>query len=175
MQRLTPILATFSLAVACTVPDPRRAPRPPRRPPRRPPATGSTANTDTTATTSGTTGEPKAGRSDPCVGDDDGIVYPSACNARELGVSLDATAACPLPADRFACGWRLCLIASEYCEQHAYPGVYKHAFLCKPLPDACEPEPTCACLQGERCGTSCATSPEGGLKLDCDGDGGESG
>ena len=94
-----------------------------------------------------------------------GKVHASECAAAVDGTDLNANGSCDKVIGKFACGYLLCDLRTEYCrtEPHARtPETYS----CMPLP-VCQSAPSCTCLAGERCGTQCAGDDKLGLTLTC--------
>jgi hypothetical protein len=93
----------------------------------------------------------------------DGNLYPSNCAARSAGVALQGVipigggSRCMPPAGYFDCLGLLCDSATEYCDMHRHYGSSNFPFPCQsgdpwtaaachPLPAACDPDPSCACI-----------------------------
>lgn len=97
----------------------------------------------------------------------DGEIHSNACNANAAGTDLAAGGGCPTPPGLFDCGYRFCDSESSYClvvtnDLLAEPDDN----YCQPLPEACQKEKICACLEGEPCfGFPC--TDDGGLILEC--------
>jgi len=98
----------------------------------------------------------------------DNMVRGSACETNAAGFDVNANMSCPVEAGRFACGFKQCVIASEYCERaDSDIGGEPTSFTCKAIPTACPSPATCGCLAGEPCGGSCAGEGKTGLTLHC--------
>jgi hypothetical protein len=95
----------------------------------------------------------------------DGKVHPSECASQVSGTDLNANGTCDKVAGKFACGYLLCDVRNEYCraEPHARTA---ETYTCMTLP-VCQNTPSCTCLAGERCGTTCAGDDKLGLTLTC--------
>lgn len=95
----------------------------------------------------------------------DGKAHATECAAQADGTDLNANGTCDKVAGKFACGYLLCDVTTEYCraEPHARGA---ESYTCMTLP-VCRPSPSCACLAGERCGTACAGDDKVGLTLTC--------
>ena len=97
----------------------------------------------------------------------DGRVHSSECIASSDGFDINANGGCALPAGSFACGYLLCDLQSQYCH-HEVRAPDADLYACMTLPQACTPgAPTCACLRGEQCGTSCSGDGRTGLTVTC--------
>jgi hypothetical protein len=95
----------------------------------------------------------------------DGKVHSSECAAYVSGTDLNANGTCDKVAGKFACGYLLCDLRTEYCraEPHART---PETYACMTLP-VCQSAPSCGCLAGERCGNACAGDDKLGLTLTC--------
>jgi hypothetical protein len=105
---------------------------------------------------------------DPVCGCDNRI-YSNECDANAAGVDVNAFGSCPVPAGRFACGFRLCEQSFEYCQRVGSDiGGEPDGFSCRPLPP-CGGDVTCGCLQdaGEPCAENCTGSAQTGLTVTC--------
>jgi hypothetical protein len=87
----------------------------------------------------------------------DGRVYGGECYARSAGT--DVGYGCEIPEDSFRCGPYFCNTFLDYCRVIVsdVAGI-SDAFVCVPLPDACQAMdvPTCSCLREEPCGDNCS-------------------
>lgn len=101
----------------------------------------------------------------------DQLVHSNACDANAVGADVNAVGGCPVPSGGFACGFRLCVTANEYCQRGVSDiGGEPDTFTCKPLPGACGVGgASCTCLAGEPCGSFCAGSAASGVTLTCPG------
>lgn len=100
----------------------------------------------------------------------DGVVHSNQCDASAAGVDVDASGSCPTTPGQFACGFRTCDVANQYCERGVSDiGGEPDSFICKPLPTSCGATPTCSCVTQEPCGSFCDPTPSGGLRLTCPG------
>jgi len=100
----------------------------------------------------------------------DGIVYSGECAAAVLGVDVDEDNGCAAPDGFFECGYKYCDSEISYCQvQYSDVGGYPNSYGCMPLPQICDGQPSCSCLEEELCGTSCEESPDGGLVVSCAG------
>jgi hypothetical protein len=95
----------------------------------------------------------------------DGRVYNSECDANEHGMDLNAHGSCDVPKERFACGYRQCLLPNQYCKREPQVGAAE-TFTCVGLP-TCPGVPTCACLANQPCGKNCTGDATVGLTLTC--------
>jgi hypothetical protein len=95
----------------------------------------------------------------------DGKVYSSECEAFRGGADLNAGGGCPVPAGKFACGYTQCALATQYCQRQPHTGG-ADTFVCATLP-SCPAAPSCDCLRGEPCGSSCDGDAGVGLTLTC--------
>lgn len=95
----------------------------------------------------------------------DGKIYNGACDASAAGFDLNAHGTCDVPATKFACGYQICDLATQYCERQPHLGGAAETFTCVPL--SCTGTPTCACLAKERCGNACTGDAKVGLTLTC--------
>lgn len=105
----------------------------------------------------------------------DGKLYLDECTAASSGTDLSAHGGCKLPPGKFACGSKVCDTASQYCQitYNDVPGVPAYSW-CGYLPSACTASvppggPTCACLAGEACSSTCKKDPSGGFTVTCPG------
>jgi len=97
-------------------------------------------------------------------------VYGSPCEAMLSGTDLNAGATCPLETGAFACGFRQCKKAGEYCQREASdiagtPDDYK----CNGVPLSCGGTASCSCLSGQACGAQCSGDAASGVTLICPG------
>lgn len=100
----------------------------------------------------------------------DGIVYSGECAAAVLGVDVDEDSGCTAPDGLFECGYKYCDSEISYCQvQYSDVFGYPNSYGCMPLPQICDGQPSCSCLEDELCGTSCEASPDGGLIVSCAG------
>ncbi len=100
----------------------------------------------------------------------DGTVYSSQCDAAQAGVDVDASGSCRLPGGTFACGFKQCDLATQYCQRAASDvGGEPDGFACMPLPVGCGSTPTCGCLANEPCSELCSGDATSGLQLTCPG------
>lgn len=102
----------------------------------------------------------------------DGVVYPSACAAHAMGMSVGSAEACPLPAGSFACGNLVCVIDEEYCE-YTVPHGQSESWRCNPLVCS-DGEQGCACISDAPCGDPeyfpgqwCDPEASGGVIVTC--------
>ena len=98
----------------------------------------------------------------------DGQVYPNECVAQSAGTDVSVFNSCTPPSGYFACGWGFCPINGTYCARTeggpvGSPGSYS----CAPLPSGCGTSPTCSCLSGQTCGSSCTGTASTGFTLTC--------
>jgi hypothetical protein len=99
-----------------------------------------------------------------------GLEHANECAAQAVGVDVNASGSCPVPADRFACGFRTCVTDVEYCQRGVSDvGNEPDSFLCKPLPGSCGSPATCGCVAAEPCGSICMTAGAGRLTVTCPG------
>lgn len=106
---------------------------------------------------------------DPACGCD-GIVYSGECAAAVLGVDVDEDNSCTAPDGFFECGYKYCDPELAYCQiQYSDVGGYPNSYGCMPLPQICDGQPSCGCLEEELCGSSCEESPDGALIVSCAG------
>ncbi|MBL0221157.1 MAG: hypothetical protein IPQ07_45790 [Myxococcales bacterium] len=107
---------------------------------------------------------------DPVCGCDH-LVHSNECDAQAVGVDVDASGACPVTTGTFACGFRTCQTASQYCQRGVSDiGGEPDTFTCKPLPGTCGVGgASCTCLAAEACGSFCAGAGTSGLTLTCPG------
>jgi hypothetical protein len=99
----------------------------------------------------------------------DGQIHGNECDANAAGTDVNNNGCMP-PPGQFACGAHFCQPDAEYCEREisdvaTIPDTYR----CRPLPAACGASPSCACLSGVACGSTCAPTANGGLKVNCPG------
>jgi hypothetical protein len=100
----------------------------------------------------------------------DNKVYGNACEAQAAGVDINDFGGCPAPKGMFECGHSFCAAGVAYCERTFSDVVGQpHSFACRPLPAACEPGLSCACLKGEPCGDGCQQVGPGALLVNCPG------
>lgn len=98
----------------------------------------------------------------------DNKVYSSECEVYAAGSDLDRFGRCAPPAGSFACGFRQCTIANQYCERQLPDvGTDPDGYTCKVLP-ICTTV-TCACLASQPCGNMCTGMGSTGLTLTCPG------
>lgn len=95
-----------------------------------------------------------------------GQVYSGVCELNLAGTDLNANASCTPPKGRFACGFQLCDLATEYCV-HDGKVAADQQYSCVTIPTTCGATPACACLSGERCGNACTGDAAAGLTLTC--------
>ncbi|MBX3162704.1 MAG: hypothetical protein KF773_42475 [Deltaproteobacteria bacterium] len=99
----------------------------------------------------------------------DGQVHTSECDANAAGVDVDAQGRCMVPPGRFACGFRQCMLETQYCEEQISDiGGQGNTFTCKPMP-TCPGPANCSCLAQQPCGASCTGSAAKGFRLTCAG------
>ncbi|MFS8067157.1 MAG: hypothetical protein ACMG6S_12370 [Byssovorax sp.] len=97
----------------------------------------------------------------------DGQIHGNECDAAASGTDVNNNGCTPPPGD-FACGAHFCLSNLEYCEREVSDvGGFPDVFTCKPVPAGCGAAPSCACLSGVACGSTCAPTDNGGLKVTC--------
>ena len=100
----------------------------------------------------------------------DGVVHSNECDANAAGTDVSAIGSCPVPAGSFACGFRTCDKATEYCERGVSDiGGEPDSFVCKPLPGSCGTAAVCGCMTQEPCGDFCDGTATDGLTLTCPG------
>lgn len=103
----------------------------------------------------------------------DGTVHGNGCDANAAGVDVDANGNCAPQIGSFACGFRFCDLATEYCQRATSDiGGEPDAFSCRPIPGSCSVNPSCACLvtAGEPCADLfCEGDAAGGLQVTCPG------
>lgn len=100
----------------------------------------------------------------------DGVVYPSLCDVMLAGSDLNGAGTCQVEAGSFACGYRQCTRATQYCERTASAfAELPDDFTCRGLPSGCGSTPSCACLTDQPCGDRCAGDAAAGLTLTCAG------
>jgi hypothetical protein len=107
-------------------------------------------------------------RFDPVCGCDN-QVHANECDAQAAGQDLNAFGSCPLDTDRFACGFRACLVGFEFCHVFGNDiGGEPDGFTCTGLP-ACAGLSDCDCLRSEgiACAEQCEGSPATGLTVTC--------
>ena len=99
-----------------------------------------------------------------------GNVYATECEAYKDGQDLNNNARlCRNPAGTFRCGYEVCDVATQYCEDREIAPLGHH---CIAIPAACTAGPTCDCLVAEPCGAKCAVDGfTGGVTLSCLGKG----
>lgn len=95
----------------------------------------------------------------------DGKVYSSECEAYAQGYDVNASGSCAFPKGQFACGYKACNLASQYC-QHTVNPETSDAYECMPLP-ACTGDASCACVEQQPCGSECRGDAATGLTLTC--------
>lgn len=100
----------------------------------------------------------------------DGEVYSNACMASAAGVDVADGGGCTAPEGYFPCGYAFCDGATEYC-QVAVSDVFPlpDTYSCLPLPELCQKELACPCLDGEPCFEFECKEENGGLTLICPG------
>lgn len=79
-------------------------------------------------------------------------IYPSACEALKAGKPLDARFTCDVPDGKFACGYELCDLATQYCSTG---DAEDSVAVCLDAPAACTDGVTCECLAAQPCGEAC--------------------
>jgi hypothetical protein len=100
----------------------------------------------------------------------DGVTHSNECEANASGTDVSAIGSCPVPAGQFACGFRQCDRASEYCQRGVSDiGGEPDTFDCMPLPSSCGASATCGCVSDEPCGDFCEGTGAGGITLTCPG------
>lgn len=100
----------------------------------------------------------------------DGVVHSNQCDANAAGTDVDAFGSCSLPPGEFACGFRSCDRATEYCQRGVSDiGGEPDSFDCRPLPSSCGASASCGCLTQEPCGDFCDGTASSGLRLTCPG------
>jgi len=95
----------------------------------------------------------------------DGKVYSSECAAYAEGQDVNANGSCQFPKGQFACGYKACNLASQYC-QHALKPESSDEYDCMPLP-ACTGGASCECVADQPCGSECTGDAASGLTLTC--------
>jgi hypothetical protein len=97
----------------------------------------------------------------------DGQIYENECAADAAGAGVNNNGCMP-PPGQFSCGAHFCHAQAEYCEREVSDiGGFPDIFTCKPVPAGCGATPSCACLSGVACGSTCAPTDNGGLKVTC--------
>ena len=93
-----------------------------------------------------------------------------ACMASAAGVDVADGGGCTAPEGYFPCGYAFCDGATEYC-QVAVSDVFPlpDTYSCLPLPELCQKELACPCLDGEPCFEFECKEENGGLTLICPG------
>lgn len=72
----------------------------------------------------------------------------------------------PIPdGGAIACGSEVCDGRDHYCEERTSSSMGDR-YECRPLPSSCGDMPTCACADGEPCGSSCSSN-NGLITLSC--------
>jgi len=100
----------------------------------------------------------------------DGQIHGNECEANASGFDVNATGSCAVDPGEFACGFRVCSLATSYCQRAASDvGGEPDGFSCIPLPIGCGSTPSCACLTSEPCGSLCSGDAANGLELLCPG------
>lgn len=101
----------------------------------------------------------------------DGMVYGNQCDAQAAGTDVSIAGGCTAPPYYFACGWRFCAAATEYCRRSVSDVAgYPDGWDCLPAPAACAGgSPSCACVAAEPCAAMCAADPGGGVTVTCPG------
>ena len=102
----------------------------------------------------------------------DGRTHGNECDANAAGVDVNASGGCPLEAGRFACGFRQCDVAGQYCQRATSDvGGEPDGFACIPIPGSCPSLATCGCLQAanEPCADICEGQGASGLTVTCPG------
>lgn len=97
----------------------------------------------------------------------DGQIHGNECDANAVGTDVNNNGCTP-PPGQFSCGAHFCQSNLEYCEREVSDvGGFPDVFTCKPVPAGCGAAPSCACLSGVVCGSACAPTDKGGLKVTC--------
>jgi hypothetical protein len=96
----------------------------------------------------------------------DGRIHSSDCIAFSDGFDLSANGGCALPAGMFACGYAVCDLDTQYC-RHEVKAPDADIYTCVGFPQGCMSGPSCTCLRGELCGTSCSGDERIGLTVTC--------
>lgn len=101
----------------------------------------------------------------------DGKVASNTCAANAAGVDVSAAGGCAPPMGTFACGPSFCEQSpSQYClHELSDVGGVPDTWQCNPAPDACKVGPSCGCLKGLPCATSCTGDAKGNWTLTCGG------
>jgi hypothetical protein len=99
----------------------------------------------------------------------DGQVAATACAAQTAGTDLNDLGGCTPPAGSFACGSIFCTSGQQFCQRWVTDMMgFEDGYLCKPLPSACAPAPSCDCLSSVSCGgASCDSDSGGNLTMTC--------
>ena len=97
----------------------------------------------------------------------DGQIHGNECAANASGTDVNNNGCTP-PPGQFSCGAHFCQSNTAYCEREVSDvGGFPDVFTCKPVPVGCGAAPSCACLSGVACGSTCSPTDKGGLKVTC--------
>jgi hypothetical protein len=97
-----------------------------------------------------------------------GMTYSNECAAATAGQDLSDAENCPPPEGMFSCGTTFCSHGSEYCRKTFGPTPdASPTFRCEPIPGGCGQSPSCGCLAGEMCGSTCTQPTTGNFVLTC--------
>jgi len=98
----------------------------------------------------------------------DGETHGNECDANAAGQDVADRGNCKAPVGQFSCGSHFCDLKTSYCEiQLSDVSSMPSTHACIALPSSCGGIGTCACLSNVPCGSSCATTSDGGLKVSC--------
>jgi hypothetical protein len=89
----------------------------------------------------------------------DGKIYSNPCLANLAGLDTSSSKSC-----MFTCGTAVCAHGTEYC-QISTGGEMPDDYACLPVPDACNGQPSCACIS---C-SACSQSDAGDVTVTCEG------